>query len=148
MVDLCTKLRFFLLSIVKSEEMPLSFQSMKSALNDQDCRPNIKLLILKIITECRDIFKPYAKHFIGDILRIILSPDTWPKGSPIINYFSLDILAMLSGWQEIPNNDIVEKSLSSACIQKLAEAAMNAPSREIMRYILELSTQLIEHWRY
>ena len=79
------------------------------------------------MTECRDIFKPYAKHFLSDILRVIQMPDLWPHGSPMINYFSLDILVMLCGWDEIPNGDLVQKSLSSACIQKLAEAAANAP---------------------
>ena len=54
---------------------------------------------------------------------------------------------MLSSWREIPNRDLVQKSLSSVCIQRLAEAAKNAPSREIMRYILEVSSQLIGHWK-
>ena len=54
---------------------------------------------------------------------------------------------MLSSWRDIPNLDLVQKSLSSVCIQRLAEAAKNAPSREIMRYILEVSSQLIGHWK-
>ena len=75
-----------------AEELPSSLQSFKDALSDKNSSSNIKLFILKVITECREIFQEYAKHFLGDILRVIMMPETWPSGNPMINYFSLDIL--------------------------------------------------------
>ena len=78
-----------------AEELPSSLQSFKDALSDKNSSSNIKLFILKVITECREIFQQYAKHFLGDILRVIMMPETWPRGSPMINYFSLDILVSI-----------------------------------------------------
>ena len=99
----CTKTFVGLINFLSSqviikptaEELPSSLQSFKDALSDKNSSSNVKLFILKVITECRDIFQQYAKHFLGDILRVIMMPETWPRGSPIINYFSLDILVSI-----------------------------------------------------
>ena len=96
----CTKTFVGLINFLSSqgiiqptaEELPSSLQSFKDALSDKNSSSNIKLFILKVIIECREIFQQYAKHFLGDILRVIMMPETWPRGSPMINYFSLDIL--------------------------------------------------------
>ena len=89
-----------------AEELPSSLQSFKDALSDKNSSSNIKLFILKVITECRDIFQQYAKHFLGDILRVIMMPETWPRGNPMINYFSLDILV----------STFSQSVISSACV--------------------------------
>ena len=58
---------------------------------------NIKLFLLRLILNCSDIFRPFAKHFGKEILGLLTSNSTWP-GSESVNYFSLDLTVMLLSW--------------------------------------------------
>ena len=128
--------------------LPNSLRCLKEKLSDDCCPINAKLFILKIILNCKEIFKPFATHFVGVILKVIISQDAW-KQSPMINYFSLDLLTMLITWSDvaIPNADSVQRALASRCINELGKSARNASTREVMRYTLDLSSILISKWR-
>ena len=71
---------------------------IRTKLVDEKTHQNIKLFLLRLILNCSDAFRPYAKLLGRDLLQLVASASTWPGGQ-CINYFSLDLIVMLLSWQ-------------------------------------------------
>ena len=65
---------------------------------DDKTHQNIKLFLLRLILNCSDAFRPFAKLLGRDLLQLVASSSTWPGGQ-CVNYFSLDLIVMLLSWQ-------------------------------------------------
>jgi hypothetical protein len=72
-------------------------QQIRLKLTSDKIHQNVKLFLLRLILNCSEIFRPYAKHFGKEILELVTSSSTWP-GNEIVNYFSLDLIIMLLFW--------------------------------------------------
>ena len=141
--------------IPKTEEerntikIPSWMESLKSKLTDESTERNVKLFILRLILNCNEIFQPFAKHFLFDILSLITRDHVWPNGQ-ILNYFSLDLTAMLLSWSEstnvIPKGSLMERNFVSTLFEELVKGLFQ-PRREIFRYILDVIRLLVESWK-
>merc|ERR1711994_1137018 len=78
-------------------QLPLWMNEIKMKIEDNDVHSNVKLFLLRLILNCHAEFEPFAKYFTSVILKTISSELFW-NGSPIINYFSLDLIVMLLSW--------------------------------------------------
>ena len=84
-------------------QLPLWMNEIKVKIEDNEVQSNIKLFLLRLILNCHSEFEQFASHFTSVILKTISSELFW-NGSPIINYFSLDLIVMLLSWSYVPDN--------------------------------------------
>ena len=133
---------------LENAKIPSWMQSLKSKLIDQKTDANIKLFILRLILNSNEIFQPFAKHFLVDILSLITTETLWPKGQ-VLNYFSIDLTIMLLSWSEttkvIPTCSLMERSFASALFEHLVKG-LDHPRREILRYLLDVIRLMTELW--
>ena len=85
-----------------SQFIPLWMNEIKVKIENNEVHSNIKLFLLRLILNCHSEFEPFANHFTSVILKTISSELFW-NGSPIINYFSLDLIVMLLSWSYVPD---------------------------------------------
>ena len=132
----------------KTSKLPGWMQSMKAKLIDPTTDTNIKLFILRLISNTNDVFEPFANHFLVDILSLITTESLWPNGK-FLNYFFMDLTVMLLSWSEktntIPNGNVMERS-SASSIMELLIRNLDHPRREIHRYLLDVARVVIELW--
>jgi hypothetical protein len=56
---------------------PTFFVIIRNKLRDDGTHRNVKLFLLRLILNCAETFKPFAKHFGRDILNVIVCDTTW-----------------------------------------------------------------------
>ena len=153
-------------------QLPLWMNEIKVKIEDNDVHSNVKLFLLRLILNCHAEFEPFAKYFTSVILKTISSEVFW-NGSPIINYFSLDLIVMLLSWSYIPDvtkgkiiytwiiiiiiynliiimffSYLAEKSVVESFVRILAKTASEAASqREIMNYCRDVLKTIVEKWK-
>lgn len=132
----------------KTSKLPSWMQSLKAKLMDSTTDTNIKLFLLRLISNTNDVFEPFANHFLVDILSLITTESLWPNGK-FLNYFLMDLIVMLLSWSEttntIPNGNLMERSSASSLLELLMKN-LDHPRREIFRYILDVIRVVIELW--
>ena len=120
--------------------------AIREKLQDSNTPTNVRLFLLRLILNCHDEFEPFARYFTFDILKLITSEVFW-AGSPIINYFSLDIIVMLLEWSYVPiPNDFGDKHILSNLVEVLAKSASETPSPEIKKHILRIFECVAKYW--
>jgi len=72
-------------------------EQIRMKLTSEKTHQNVKLFLLRLILNCSEMFRPFAKHFGKEILDLVTSSTTWP-GNVTVNYFSLDLIVMLLSW--------------------------------------------------
>jgi len=109
-------------------------------------QPNIKLFILKIISNIADeVFKPYAKFMLMPIIKATVN---FLKQYDL-NYIIIDILEILTNWHDIAlptdDNDRAEtQRLFEMFLDKVFVESHN--NRDLYNYNLSLKT-IVEKWR-
>ena len=129
-------------------KLPGWMQSLKSKLMDPRTENNIKLFLLRLILNCNEIFEPFARYFLVDILSVITTENLWPADS-ILNYFFIDVAVMLLSWSEtthvLPNQSLMEKCFASNLFEKMIKW-LDHPRREITNYLLDVIRIMVELW--
>ncbi|XP_076033927.1 DNA-dependent protein kinase catalytic subunit-like [Oratosquilla oratoria] len=120
-------------------DVPAFMKHIKSKLEEKaPC--NVKLFLLRLITNTASVFAPYGQHFVAPILSCMTDSTLGDN----INYFFSDILIMLLEWgpQAIPENPI----LASRVLKRLF---INAPHTrmDVFKYNLEITRTVIESWK-
>jgi DNA-dependent protein kinase catalytic subunit len=133
----------------RTSKLPTWMQSIKSKLMDPTTTErNIKLLLLRLILNSKEIFLPFTSHFLKDLLSLITTKNMWPKGK-ILNYFFIDVTVMLLSWSEatdvIPNVSLMERSSVTSLFEQLLKG-LEHPRRDIFRYILDIIRVMVELW--
>ena len=129
-------------------KLPGWMQSLKSKLMDPNTQNNIKLYILRLILNCNEIFEPFARYFLVDILSVITTENLWPRDS-LLNYFFIDVAVMLLSWSEatqvLPNQSLMEKRLASNLFEQVIKW-LDHPRREITNYLLDVIRVMVGLW--
>ena len=132
----------------RTSKLPSWMQSMKSKLMDPTTETNIKLFLLRLILNSKEIFLPFTSHLLKDLLSLITTENLWPKGN-VLNYFFIDVTVMLLSWSEatniIPNSSLMERSSVTLLFEQLMKG-LEHPRRDIFRYILDIIRVMIELW--
>ena len=128
--------------------LPGWMQSLKLKLVDPRTENNIKLYLLRLILNCNEVFEPFAKYFLVDLLSVITTDNIWPAES-ILNYFFIDVAVMLLSWSEatqvLPNQSLMEKRLASNLFEQMIKW-LDHPRREISNYLLDVIRIMVESW--
>ena len=129
-------------------KIPGWMQSLKSKLMDPSTHDNIKLFLLRLILNCNEIFEPFARYFLVDVLSIITTENLWANDSSL-NYFFIDVAVMLLSWTEatqvLPNQGLMEKRYASNLFEQMIKW-LDHPRREITNYLLDVIRVMVGLW--
>lgn len=106
---------------------------------------NVKLFLLKLVDNCRDIFQHYAEFLFGPILSVITNGQYISK----MSFFLTDLILMLLSWSsnyKLENENIAQRNDINALFKFLISEAYNERS-EIFRLNLELIKKVCETWK-
>ena len=109
----------------------------------QDTHINIKIFILKIVTNNPKLFKPHANLWFRPICEYIISKKNGGKG---FHYFLRDICTMLISWNYVPENSSRTKILLTEVINSLMLISAD-PTKLIFKQNIKIISTLMEKWR-
>lgn len=133
---------------VDPAKLPDWMQSIKSKLTEDSVPNNVKLFLLKLVINCSETFKPFAKLLLPDILSLVVTQHLWSDKS-VMNNLRMDLITILLSWSDvcIPKGDMMQRTNASALLEEIFRACLDEQNREILRYLVELSKTLIQLWR-
>ena len=98
------------------KQMPKFAHYLLEEFCGQDTHINIKIVILKIVTNNPKLFKPHANLWFEPICEYIINKKNGGKG---FHYFLRDICTMLISWNYVPENSSKTKILLTKVINSL-----------------------------
>ncbi|XP_069123844.1 DNA-dependent protein kinase catalytic subunit-like [Argopecten irradians] len=106
---------------------------------------NVKLFIAKLVSNCTQIFQPYARYWLRPLSQLILSG---ALGSDGINYFVVDVVVTMMSWHQvaIPQDTAEERAMATRVVEYLT-ANVFSDTRPVFRNNLELLKTLLQCWR-
>ncbi|XP_050085552.1 DNA-dependent protein kinase catalytic subunit-like [Anopheles aquasalis] len=125
------------------------------SLNDPDQPPNVRLLIAKLIDNCRTELKPHASLLIAPIMQLIVDERVFHRG---LNSLVTDLIALVLEWSGAEGARVEGASSSvssSAEMTHLASTLLrfimknccqHRAQREVFRLNLELTRAVIRQW--
>jgi DNA-dependent protein kinase catalytic subunit len=97
--------------------MPLFAKYLHSEFQAPETHLNVKIFILKIISNNAKLFKPFADKWFEPICQYVILKDNGGKG---FHYFLRDLCTMLISWNYVPvNPDDSSKLLMTKMVNSL-----------------------------
>ena len=127
----------------KPNEMPQFAKHLLTEINDPATHPNVKIFILKIVSNDAELFAPQAKHWFEPICEFLRSKNKHGKG---FHYFLRDLCTMLISWDYVPEVNASTKLLMSDVVNSLIMISADKVTRVFKQNVQILST-LIRKWR-
>lgn len=127
----------------KQEEMPKFAQYLLNEFNRDGVHLNIKIFILKIVTNNPKLFKPYASHWFEPICQYITSKKS--SGGRGFHYFLRDLCTMLISWRYVPERTPRTKLLLTKVINALILISADQV-KLIFKQNIKIISTLMETW--
>ena len=127
------------------EELPPWMAYFHKKLQAHDTAHNIRLFICKLIVNTEEVFRPYAKFWLGPIVYFITRSDMAVNG---INYFIVDLVVTILSWHTvaIPEDNSVDRAMASRLTEFLTSQCHHE-NRQVLRNNLEVLKTLVEVWK-
>ncbi|KAM4606662.1 DNA-dependent protein kinase catalytic subunit [Polymixia lowei] len=106
---------------------------------------NIRLFISKLIINTEEIFRPYAKHWLGPLLQLVVSGNNGGEG---IHFMVVDIVVTVLSWTSLasPKGNPRDEVLANRLLEFLMRQSFNS-KRAVFRHNLEIIRTLVECWK-
>uniref|UniRef100_A0A3Q4AQN1 DNA-dependent protein kinase catalytic subunit n=1 Tax=Mola mola TaxID=94237 RepID=A0A3Q4AQN1_MOLML len=106
---------------------------------------NIRLFISKLIINTEEVFRPYAKHFLGPLLQLVVSGNNGGEG---IHFMVVDIVVTLLSWTSVasPKGNTRDEVLANRLLEFLMKYCFHT-KRAVFRHNLEIIRTLVECWK-
>ncbi|XP_061661173.1 DNA-dependent protein kinase catalytic subunit isoform X2 [Syngnathoides biaculeatus] len=106
---------------------------------------NIRLFISKLIINTEEVFRPYAKHWLGPLLQLVVSGSNGGEG---IHFMVVDIVVTVLSWTSLarPKGNVRDEVLANRLFEFLMKHSFN-PRRSVFRHNLEIIRTLVECWK-
>uniref|UniRef100_A0A8U8BGC8 DNA-dependent protein kinase catalytic subunit n=1 Tax=Geospiza parvula TaxID=87175 RepID=A0A8U8BGC8_GEOPR len=126
-------------------DLPLWMKFLHGKLGNPSVPLNIRLFIAKLIVNTEDVFRPYAKHWLGPLLQLVVSGNNGGEG---IHYMVVEIVATILSWTSVatPKGNIKDEILANRLLEFLMKNAFH-PKRAVFRHNLEIIKTVIECWK-
>ena len=85
----------------KTSDLPKFAEYLLNEYQDKSTHINVKIFILKIISNNAKLFKSYAKHWFEPICEYVILKENGGKG---FHYFLRDLCTILISWSYVPEN--------------------------------------------
>ncbi|NP_989989.4 DNA-dependent protein kinase catalytic subunit [Gallus gallus] len=126
-------------------DLPLWMKFLHSKLGNPSVPLNIRLFIAKLIVNTEDVFRPYAKQWLGPMLQLVVSGDNGGEG---IHYMVVEIAVTVLSWTSVttPKGNIKDEILANRLLEFLMKNAFHQ-KRAVFRHNLEIIKTVIECWK-
>ncbi|KAI1243372.1 hypothetical protein IHE44_0000969 [Lamprotornis superbus] len=126
-------------------DLPLWMKFLHGKLGNPSVPLNIRLFIAKLIVNTEDVFRPYARHWLGPLLQLVVSGNNGGEG---IHYMVVEIVVTILSWTSVatPKGNIKDEILANRLLEFLMKNAFH-PKRVVFRHNLEIIKTVIECWK-
>uniref|UniRef100_A0A8C0EK33 DNA-dependent protein kinase catalytic subunit n=1 Tax=Bubo bubo TaxID=30461 RepID=A0A8C0EK33_BUBBB len=127
------------------EDLPLWMKFLHGKLGNPSVPLNIRLFIAKLIVNTEDVFRPYAKQWLGPLLQLVVSGNNGGEG---IHYMVVEIVVTILSWTSVttPKGSIKDEILANRLLEFLMKNAFHQ-KRAVFRHNLEIIKTVIECWK-
>ncbi|KAF3703361.1 DNA-dependent protein kinase catalytic subunit [Channa argus] len=143
-------------TIVKkeTEETNISQDAMvdleMDELNQHECMATLTALIghmqrNNIIAKTEQIFRPYAKHWLGPLVNFVVSGNNGGEG---VHFMVVDIVVTVLSWTSLasPKGNPRDEVLANRLLEFLMKHSFHS-KRAVFRHNLEIIRTLVECWK-
>ncbi|KAM8811045.1 DNA-dependent protein kinase catalytic subunit [Eudromia elegans] len=126
-------------------DLPLWMKFLHGKLGNPSVPLNIRLFIAKLIVNTEDVFRPYAKQWLGPLLQLVVSGNNGGEG---IHYMVVEIVVTLLSWTSVatPKGNIKDEILANRLLEFLMKNAFHQ-KRAVFRHNLEIIKTVVECWK-
>uniref|UniRef100_A0A8C0BSB7 DNA-dependent protein kinase catalytic subunit n=1 Tax=Buteo japonicus TaxID=224669 RepID=A0A8C0BSB7_9AVES len=126
-------------------DLPLWMKFLHGKLGNPSVPLNIRLFIAKLIVNTEDVFRPYAKQWLGPLLQLVVSGNNGGEG---IHYMVVEIVVTILSWTSVatPKGNIKDEILANRLLEFLMRNAFHQ-KRAVFRHNLEIIKTVIECWK-
>ncbi|KAM9308363.1 DNA-dependent protein kinase catalytic subunit [Gastrophryne carolinensis] len=128
-----------------SQDLPPWMKYLHIKLGNPSTPLNIRLFISKLIVNTEEVFRPYAKFWIGPILQMIVSGNNGGEG---IHYMVIETVVTLLSWSSIatPTGVAKDEILANRLLEFLMTHAFHE-KRAVYKHNLEIIKTVLECWK-
>ncbi|CAJ0950892.1 unnamed protein product [Ranitomeya imitator] len=127
------------------EDLPPWMTFLHSKLGNPSTPLNIRLFISKLVVNTEEVFRPYAKFWIGPILQLIASGNNGGTG---IHYMVVETVVTLLSWSGVatPTGMTKEEILANRLLEFMMKNSFHE-KRAVYRHNLEIIKTVLECWK-
>ncbi|XP_069369172.1 DNA-dependent protein kinase catalytic subunit isoform X2 [Paralichthys olivaceus] len=106
---------------------------------------NIRLYISKLLINTEEVFRPYAKHWLGPLLQLVVSENNGGEG---IHFMVVDIVVTVLSWTSLtsPKGNPRDEVLANRLLEFLMKHSFHS-KKAVFRHNLEIIRTLVECWK-
>ncbi|XP_028288750.1 DNA-dependent protein kinase catalytic subunit isoform X2 [Parambassis ranga] len=126
-------------------ELPPWMKFLHGKLSNPATPLNIRLFITKLIINTEEIFRPYAKHWLGPLLQLVVSGKNGGEG---IHFMVVDVVVTVLSWTSLasPKGNPRDEILANRLLEFLMKHSFHS-KRAVFRHNLEIIRTLVECWK-
>ncbi|KAK5850083.1 hypothetical protein PBY51_014363 [Eleginops maclovinus] len=126
-------------------ELPPWMKFLHVKLSNPATPLNIRLFISKLIINAEEVFRPYAKHWLGPLLQVVVSGNNGGEG---IHFMVVDIVVTVLSWTSLasPKGNPRDEVLANRLLEFLMKHCFHS-KRAVFRHNLEIIRTLVECWK-
>jgi DNA-dependent protein kinase catalytic subunit len=126
------------------QQMPRFARHLLAEFSQPETHPNVKVFILKIVTNNPKLFKPHANLWFESICEHVASKDKRGKG---FHYFLRDLCTMLISWDYVPEESAKAKRLLTDVVNSLVLISADK-IKLIFKQNIQIIGTLMRKWRH
>ncbi|XP_026875191.2 DNA-dependent protein kinase catalytic subunit [Electrophorus electricus] len=106
---------------------------------------NIRLFITKLLINTEEVFRPYARQWLGPLLQLVVSGNNGGDG---IHFMVVDIVVTVLSWTSIatPKGNTRDEVLANRLLEFLMKNCFHV-KRPVFRHNLEMIRTMVECWK-
>ncbi|KAJ8010680.1 hypothetical protein DPEC_G00077640 [Dallia pectoralis] len=126
-------------------ELPPWMKFLQGKLGNPSTPLNIRLFIAKLIINREEVFRPYAKLWLGPLLQLVVSGNNGGEG---IHFMVVDIVVTVLSWigHATPKGSTRDEVLANRLLEFLMKNSFH-PKRPVFRHNLEIIRTVVECWK-
>lgn len=130
---------------VRPSDLPPWMKFLQGKLDNPSTPLNIRLFIAKLIINTEEIFRPYAKHWLGPMVQLVVSSSNGGEG---IHFMVVDIVVTVLSWASIasPKGNTRDEVLANRLLGFLVKNCFHN-KRAVFRHNLEIIRTIVECWK-
>ncbi|XP_008767155.1 DNA-dependent protein kinase catalytic subunit isoform X1 [Rattus norvegicus] len=127
-----------------SKDLPPWMKFLHDKLENASVSLNIRLFLAKLVINTEEVFRPYAKHWLGPLLQLAVCENIGEG----IHYMIVEIVATILSWTGLATPTGVPKYevLANRLLYFLMKYVFH-PKRAVFRHNLEIIKTLVECWK-
>uniref|UniRef100_A0A3B4GTT0 DNA-dependent protein kinase catalytic subunit n=1 Tax=Pundamilia nyererei TaxID=303518 RepID=A0A3B4GTT0_9CICH len=128
-----------------SAKLPPWMKFLHGKLANPSTPLNIRLFISKLIINTEEVFRPYAKYWLGPLLQLVVSGNTGGVG---IHFMVVDVVVTVLSWTSLatPKGNPRDEVLANRLLEFLMKHCFHS-KRPVFRHNLEIIRTLVECWK-